>query len=80
MIEMILYGIGMFAVTLAIQFFLFKKNKGVGFWSGTEPIFIMCILGLLSNSAGDHAGILGYMIADYIGKRAGWHKTDKEKS
>lgn len=74
MIERILFGAGMLIVTLAIQFVLFKRGKGVTFWSGTEVVLIMCVLGLLSNDADYLAGILGYVLGDEIGKFAGWHK------
>lgn len=77
LIYMILYGFGMLFVTLIIQFMLYKKNKNIDFWSGTEPVIILCILGLIANEPGDIAGILGYVIGDYIGKFVGWHKTKK---
>lgn len=80
MTQKILFGAGMLIVTLAIQFVLYKKGKGVAFWTGTEPVFIMCVLGLLANDAGYLAGILGYVIGDDIGKLAGWHKDKKNKS
>lgn len=79
LIYMILYGFGMLIVTLIIQFVLYKTKKNIDFWSGTEPVIILCILGLLTNEVGDIAGILGYAIADRIGKFAGWHNTKTKK-
>lgn len=77
MIAKVIFGVAMFAITLAIQFCLYKKGKSVAFWSGAELVFGMCILGLLSDDAAYFAGILGYVIGDYAGKYAGWHKYTK---
>lgn len=78
MIEKLLFGVGMLVVTLVIQFVLFKKGKSGAFWSGTEVVFVMCILGLLAKDANYLAGILGYVLGDDIGKFAGWHKYHKK--
>lgn len=74
MLEKILFAVAMLVITLVLQFVLFRMGKGVSFWSGTEPVYIMCILGLVSNDASYFAGILGYAAGDYIGKLAGWHE------
>lgn len=78
MIEKVLFAVGMLLVTLLIQFILFKKGKSGAFWCGTEVVFVMCILGLLSNDVGYFAGILGYVAGDAIGKIAGWHHAGGE--
>lgn len=78
MIEKLLYGIAMLIITLAIQFFLFRKGKSTSFWSGKDLVLILCVLGLISNDSSYLAGILGYVLGDYIGEFAGWHKFNQK--
>lgn len=71
-ISMVLFGLGMLLVTLLIHYVLFRMKKRTDFWMGTSVVFVMCVLGLLSNDVGYLAGILGYIIGSDISKLAGW--------
>ena len=48
MLEMVLYGIGFFLITLLIQFLLSernrKKNKQTAFWTGSSAIITICAM------------------------------------
>ena len=78
MSEMVLYGIGFFLITLLIQFLLSerncRKNKQTTFWTGSSAIITICVLGIIDRNIHYLAAILGFVIADEIGKSAGWHK------
>lgn len=73
-ISMIIFGTAMLVITLLIQFILYKKKKDVNFWSGSEMVLIVSVLGIVTGDVTYFAGILGYAIGDCIGKFAGWHK------
>ena len=75
MLEMILYAVGFFLVTLLIQY-LFSKRKSksnLTIWQGTSTIVAICILGIVFYNINYLAAILGYVIAVRIGKEVGWH-------
>ena len=78
MSEMVLYGIGYFLITLLIQFLLSKrknkKNAQTAIWTGSSAIITICVLGIIDKNIHYLAAILGFVIADEIGKSAGWHK------
>lgn len=76
-LESVLFCGGMLLVTVALQFFLFKTNRNVSFWSGMDVVIIMCVLGLISNDISYLAGLLGYAVGDQIGRFAGWHAAKK---
>lgn len=75
MLEMILYAVGFFLVTLLIQYLLSKrKNRSkLTIWQGTSSIVAICILGIVFQNINYLAAILGFVIADEIGKEVGWH-------
>lgn len=76
MITIVLYVIFFFVITLLIQFFGSKrKSKGkVKIWEGTNTIVVICILGIITQNINYLSAIIGFVIADQIGKIAGWHK------
>ncbi len=78
MLEYGLYAAGFFLITLALQFFLFgvRKNHNKGkykIWAGWECVLLICMIGLMNKNLAYYAGVIGYVIADEIGKNAGWH-------
>lgn len=78
MLKMILYAICFFVVTVLIQYILsrFGKNQktGIKIWTGTSAIVVICLLGIYSNNICYLAAVLGFAVADEIGKIVGWHK------
>ncbi len=78
MLEMVLYAIGFFLITMLIQYLLSKrshnKTHNIEFWTGSSAIIAICVLGIISNNIHYLAAILGFVIADDIGRAAGWHK------
>lgn len=78
MLEMVLYAIGFFLITMLIQYLLSKrshrKTHSIEFWTGSSAIIAICVLGIISNNIHYLAAILGFVIADDVGKAAGWHK------
>lgn len=75
MLEMILYTVGFFLVTLLIQYLFSKRKNKSNFtiWQGTSTIVAICILGIVFHNINYLAAILGYVMADGIGKEVGWH-------
>lgn len=43
-------------------------------WTGTSAIVVICLLGIYSNNICYLAAVLGFAVADEIGKTVGWHK------
>lgn len=73
-----LYGIGYFILTLMIQYVLFKfrknHNRGASsIWTGNTIVILLCVLGLLTQELNKFAAIIGYVLADWIGKEMGWY-------
>lgn len=75
MLEMILYAVGFFLITLVLQYLLSKrKNMSiVAIWQGTSTVIVICILGIVTKNINYLAAVLGFAIADEIGKSVGWH-------
>ncbi len=77
MLEYICYGIGFFFATLLIQYITFrvlsKKEKKYKIWTGLDCIVILSLFGILYDKSCYFAAIVGFAIADEIGKKAGWH-------
>ena len=78
MLEMVLYGIVFFLLTIFLQYILHKTrkngNKGQsGVWTGMVTIITICILGIYMGKICFLAAIIGFVIADEIGKKMGWH-------
>lgn len=78
MLEIILYGVGFFLVTIGIQAFLHKVrkngNKGsTGIWTGMVTTITICILGIIMGKISFLAAVIGFVVADEIGEKIGWH-------
>lgn len=78
MLGFVIYGIGYFAVTLLIQYMLFKLRKNHnhgpnGIWVGSSAIIVLCVIGIINHKIGYLAAILGFICADKAGKAVGWH-------
>lgn len=78
MFETVLYGIGFFLVTLLIQYIcsnIKKKKHGIisSFWVGTNTVVVICIMGIVFKEMNYFAAVIGFVLADDIGKSKGWH-------
>ena len=78
MLEMILYGVGFFLITLGIQVLLHKVrkngNKGdFAIWTGMVTTITICVLGIIMKNISFLAAVMGFVVADEIGKKMGWH-------
>lgn len=78
MLELVIYGIGLFLCTLLIQYLLYKirKNHNHGtnsIWVGNRAIIVLCVVEIMNHNVGYLAAILGFICADEVGKATGWH-------
>lgn len=74
--DYVLYAVGFFGVTILIQYLLHKLNKNkrkVKIWTGANPIIVMCTLGLIQTNISYLAAVIGFVLADEIGKTIGWN-------
>ena len=79
MLEMILYGVGFFIMTIGIQALLHKVrkngNKGeFAIWTGMVTTITICTLGIIMKNISFLAAVIGFVIADEIGKKMKWHE------
>lgn len=76
MLEMVLYAVVFFLITLVLQYLLSKrKNKNAFFiWQGMSTVIVICVLGVVTKNINYFAAICGFAIADEIGKSSGWHR------
>lgn len=74
MLVMILNFFGMLAITLLIQYFTHRINKFMNFFTGHYMVFVICVLGILSEDPVYFTSVLGYMCGDLVGNALGWHK------
>lgn len=77
MFELILYAIGFFVITLLFQYLLhrFRKNgnRGKGaIWVGRSVIIVICVMGIVSKNINYFGAVLGFLMADEIGKKMEW--------
>ena len=77
MLGIIIYAVGFFAFTVFLQWFLHKvrKNHNQGasaVWVGTGAVIVICVTGLMTKNTNYFAALLGFIIADEVGKQAGW--------
>lgn len=78
MIEIIMYAIGFFLCTIFLQWLLHKvrKSRNMGnsaIWVGNGAIFVICVIGLMTNNINYFAAVLGFITGDEVGKQVGWH-------
>ena len=74
MFELILYAVGFFLITLLIQFFLSRirknGNRGKGaIWVGRSAVIAIGVMGIVSRNINYLGAVLGFLLADEIGKR-----------
>lgn len=77
MFEIILYAVGFFVITLLIQYMLCKvrKNKNHGknaVWVGRSAALVICFIGIFEHNINYLGAVVGFLIADEIGKQMGW--------
>ena len=71
-----IYGIAFFLITLLIQYLLRNyriKSIKLNIWHGTECVIVICLLGIFQKELFYFAAAIGFIVADKIGKEAGWH-------
>ena len=77
MLEYLLYGVVFFLITLLIQYFMYGRGKNrkrtFDFWKGSNVVIILCVLGLTFHEIHYLASVIGFVIADEMGKKNGWH-------
>lgn len=76
--ELIAYGVGFFIVTMCLQPFLHKvrKNGNMGqsaLWTGYVTVITICVLGIVMKNVSFFGALIGFIVADQIGKMQGWH-------
>lgn len=78
MIEPVLYAVGFFLITLLFQYLLhrFRKNgnRGIGaIWVGRSAVIVICVMGIVSREINYLGAVVGFLMADEVGKKKGWH-------
>lgn len=74
--DYVLYAVGFFLCTILIQYLLHKLNKNkrkVKIWSGKNPIIVICTLGIIQTNISYLAAVIGFVVADEIGRVIGWN-------
>lgn len=79
MVEKILFGIAFFLFTLFLQYLLHKKRKSgnmgkTALWTGMSSVVGIAALALVTGEMKYVAALVGFAIADEIGKGLGWHE------
>ena len=77
MIEPVLYAVGFFLITLLFQYLLhrFRKNENRGqgaIWVGRSAAIVICVMGIVSKNINYLGAVLGFLMADEVGKKMGW--------
>lgn len=77
MFELTLYAVGFFLITLLFQYLLhrFRKNRNRGqgvIWVGRSAAIVICVIGIVSKDINYLGAVLGFLMADEIGKKMGW--------
>ena len=78
MLKMMVYAVIYFVITLLLQYLLHKGrkngNQGTGaIWVGSNAMIVICIIGLAKRKINYLGAVVGFLMADGIGKRMGWH-------
>ena len=73
MLELIIYGIGFFVLTLLLQYLLSKFRKDCNqcdsaIWVGNNAIIVICIFGIMQHNIDYFAAITGFIVADGVTK------------
>lgn len=77
MVEIIIFAVAFFAITIFIQWYLHKvrknHNRGASaMWIGSSVIIGICRLGIFTKNIDYFASILGFVVGNEVGKQAGW--------
>lgn len=77
MLKIVFYAIGFFLLTLLLQYLLHKVrkngNRGKGaVWVGRSAAIVICIMGGITQNINYLGAVLGFLMADEIGKQMGW--------
>lgn len=77
MFEIILYAVGFFVISLLFQYVLHKlrKNRNRGknaIWVGRSAALIICFIGIFEHDINYLGAVVGFLMADEIGKQMGW--------
>ena len=71
------YGLGFFVFTLLLQGTLhkFRKNKNMQYpiWAGSNVIIFIAMSGIIAKNPAYLGAVIGFILADNIGKEVGWH-------
>ena len=71
------YGLGFFVFTFLLQGVLHKcrKNKNMQYpiWAGSNIVIIVAMSGIIAKNPAYLGAVIGYILADNIGKELGWH-------
>lgn len=74
--EIMIYAVAFFLITLLIQYLFYKARRNRGknntFWTGRHTAIIMCTIGIWQEDVNVLGAVLGFLIADEIGKKLGW--------
>ena len=78
MLEIIVYLLGFFILTMFLQWLLHKvrRNHNQGnsaIWAGNGAIIVICVMGLMTKNINYFSALLGFVVGDEVGKQAGWH-------
>ena len=73
MFKIVFYAIGFFLLTLLLQYLLHKVrkngNRGKGaVWVGRSAAIVICVMGIVSKNINYLSAVLGFLMADEIGK------------
>ena len=71
MLELIIYGLGFFVLTLLLQHALSRIRKDgnqvdSAIWVGNNAIIVICIFGILQHNIDYFAAIIGFIVADAL--------------
>lgn len=77
MYSLIVYSIGFFLITLLFQYLLhrFRKNRNRGkgaIWAGRNAAIAICFMGIVFKDIKYMGAVMGFLVADGIGKKMGW--------
>ena len=73
----VIYGTGFFEFTLTLQaiFHKARKNKNIQYpiWAGENVVVFIALYGIVEKNVAFLGAIIGYVLADNVGKKLGWH-------
>lgn len=78
MFDKVFYAVGFFLITLLFQHLLHRLrkngNQGKGaVWVGRSAAVVICIMGVVTKNINYLGAVLGFLVADEMGRQMGWH-------